>query len=335
MVPVATMLVTGACNTLLMKFLVRQVASPGPGLPPANFDYPFFQTLLMMLGELMCLAAFALTYVGSGSKAAGKAPPSGIMAIPVSCDWAATTLVNAAYVMIPASTIQMCRGCIVIFTCFLSVTVLQRRQKLYQYFGVFLVALGISIVSFEAVLEGRHQAGVAHSTALVGIGLCLAGQLFQSSMLVIEEKFLSSYTVPPLQMVGLEGFFGCLIGLVLLPALQMTGVEKSTEAFHMLQTDGWVQFGCLASMCSIALFNWSGVTVTQQASAVARSTIDVSRTSIIWMVELALRWNTFSWLQLSGFIVLVIGTMVYNGILRIPALDRMEEKPLLEEGCKA
>eukprot|EP00929_Paragymnodinium_shiwhaense_P118851 TRINITY_DN90748_c0_g1_i1.p1 TRINITY_DN90748_c0_g1~~TRINITY_DN90748_c0_g1_i1.p1 ORF type:complete len:342 (-),score=98.26 TRINITY_DN90748_c0_g1_i1:79-1104(-) len=333
-VPVATMLVTGACNTLLMKFLVRQTASPAPGLAPTNFDYPFFQTLLMMLGELMCLGAFFLSG-GAGNKA-GKAPPSGIMAIPVSCDWAATTLVNAAYVMIPASTIQMCRGCIVVFTCFLSVTVLKRRQQLFQYFGVFLVAMGISIVSLEAVLEGRSSSSnLTHSTALVGIGLCLAGQIFQSSMLVIEERFLSSYTVPPLQMVGLEGFFGCLIGLVLLPALQVSGVEKSSEAMHMLATNGWVQFGCLASMCSIALFNWSGVTVTQQASAVARSTIDVSRTSIIWMVELALHWNTFSWLQLSGFVVLVLGTMVYNGILKIPGLERAEEKPLIEEGCKA
>jgi len=328
--PVAVMLVTGACNTLLMKFLCLQSASPGPGLAPASFDFPFFQTMLMMMGELMCLGAYA---VSTKTKSDRSLSTPWIMAIPVSCDWAATTLVNAAYMLLPASTIQMCRGCVVIFTTLLSVTVLKRRQEPHQYLGVALVAVGISIVSLEAVLFGKVSSTV-HEAAWVGICLCIAGQLFQSSMLVIEEKFLSSYSIPPLQMVGLEGLFGCAIGVVLLTTLQKTGMEKSTEAMHMMHSSGWVQFGCIASMFSIAFFNWSGVTVTQQASAVARSTIDVSRTSIIWVIELALRWNTFSWLQLAGFTVLVLGTLIYNAIIRVPALDRLEAKRLLETPCK-
>lgn len=329
--PVGVMLFTGACNTLLMKLLVRQSVSPAPGSPPANFDYPFFQTMLMMLGELMCLAAFAMS---QKSKADKTFSTPWIMAIPVSCDWAATTLVNAAYVVIPASTIQMCRGCVVVFTCFLSVFVLKRRQEPHQYLGVSLVALGITIVSLEAVLYGSTSSTV-HEAPWIGIALCVAGQFFQSSMLVIEEKFLSSHTIPPLQMVGLEGLFGCFIGVVLLTFLQRTGMEKSTEAMYMLQSSGWLQFGCIASMFSIAFFNWSGVTVTQQASAVARSTIDVSRTSLIWIAELVLRWNTFSWLQLAGFTILVIGTLIYNAIIRVEALERREAKPLIDQQANA
>jgi len=333
--PVAVMLVTGACNTLLMKFLVRQEAPTCLGCPPTNFDFPFFQTLLMMLGELMCLGVFFLQPKEKGKQAL-SAP--WIMALPVSCDWAATTTVNAAYVMIPASTIQMCRGCVVIFTCFLSVTVLKRRQEARQYFGVVLVALGITIVSAEAIVYGTGGAssGTTHSAAWVGICLCIAGQVFQSTMLVVEEKFLSQHHVPPLQMVGLEGFFGCIIGVVLLTTLQRTGIEKSTEALYMLHSSGWIQFGCIASMFSIAFFNWSGVTVTQQASAVARSTIDVSRTSIIWVLELAMRWNTFSWLQLLGFSMLVCGTLIYNGIVKLAFLEKSEEeKPIVDAAQKA
>jgi len=279
MLPATVMLVTGACNTLLMKFLTRQVAAPGPGMAPTNFDYPFFQTMLMMLGELMCLGVFLL----KPKDLAKQTVPPWIMVIPVSCDWAATTFVNAAYVMIPASTIQMCRGCIVLFTCFLSVTVLGRRQEPYHYAGVALVAIGISIVSLEAVLFSGPEKSV-DSPRWMGLMFCIVGQLFQSSMIVVEEKFLKTYTVPPLQMVGLEGFFGTLIGCVLLIGLQATGLEKASEAFYMLEVDSKVQIGVVASMFSIAFFNWSGVTVTQRASAVARSTIDVSRPAIIWVV---------------------------------------------------
>jgi hypothetical protein len=44
-------------------------------------------------------------------------------------------------------------------------------------------------------------------------------------------------------------------------------------------------------------------------SATARSTIDCSRTVLIWFVSLYLGWETFKWLQLLGFGVLVYGTL--------------------------
>jgi len=317
------MLLTGACNTLLMKFLVMQVVSPAPGAPPVGFDYPFFQTMLMMIGELLCLGAFYQSVWSSGNKAAlglDTPFPKWIMLLPVSCDWAATTLVNAAYVILPASVIQMCRGCIVLFTAAFSVLFLKRRLRAHHWAGVAMVALGITIVSLQVLLYSAG--GVQYSTpAWIGISLVLGAQFFQATMLVVEEKFLGQYTVPPLQMVGLEGLFGCGLGIVALTILQHTGVEKVSEPLYMISNSTAVQLGCVLSMLSIAFFNWSGVTVTQRASAVARSTIDVSRTALIWVVELALMWNTFSWMQLVGFVVLVAGTLVYNELIIIPGIE--------------
>lgn len=312
----SVMLITGACNTLLMKFMCLQVASPGAGLATRAFDFPFFQTMLMMIGELLCLGAFVATSVG---KTPAVDFPKWIMVLPVTCDWSATTLVNAAYVILPASTIQMCRGCIVLFTCLFSVVFLGRRQEVHHYVGVFLVALGITIVSLQAVLEPSAASTVAHAEpAYLGISLVIGAQLFQASMLVIEEKYLSKYEVPPLQMVGLEGLFGSVFGIILLLNLQYWNVESSTEAMNMISSSTALQLAAVGSIFSIAFFNWSGVSVTMTASAVARSTIDVSRTAIIWTVELALRWNAFSWMQLVGFAVLIVGTLTYNAIIRLP-----------------
>lgn len=322
---VGVMLVSGTCNTILMKLLCRQTASPGPGMAPIPFDFPFFQTLLMMIGELMCLGAYELSRERKHARAAF---PRGIMLLPVCCDWTATTLVNAAYMVLPASTIQMCRGCIVMFTCAFSVGFLGRTQERYHYAGVLLVALGITIVSIEALLYAT-DASMPMSTTLFGIGLCVAGQIFQAGMLVIEEKFLSNYTVPPLQMVGFEGMFGCLIGIVLMAGLTRTGYESAPQAMWMVEHNPVIMAGAVASMFSIAFFNWSGVTVTSQSSATARATIDVSRTALIWVVELALAWNTFSLLQFCGFVVLVTGTLIYNHILVIKVLEPAAEKQAL------
>lgn len=69
---------------------------------------------------------------------------------------------------------------------------------------------------------------------------------------------------------------------------------------------------------SIASFNAFGVAVTKNASSAQRSTIDTSRTVLIWVVQLATGAEHFDPIQLVGFILLVIGTLVYNEIVIIP-----------------
>jgi hypothetical protein len=69
---------------------------------------------------------------------------------------------------------------------------------------------------------------------------------------------------------------------------------------------------------SIALFNATGVAITKYASAAQRSTIDTSRTLLIWMVSLGLGWETFLPWELLGFVFLVIGTFIYNEIVVVP-----------------
>merc|ERR1719247_1389046 len=151
-----------------------------------SFDFPFFQTLLMMIGELMCLGAFAYTHATKKGGMATRNFNQLIIAVPVSCDWMATTLVNAAYVMIPASTIQMCRGCVVLFTCLFSVVFLGREQQRFHYAGVALVAIGITIVSLDAVLHGHSEStGLTVTAAWFGVFLCIVGQVFQAMMMMM------------------------------------------------------------------------------------------------------------------------------------------------------
>merc|ERR1719271_1821209 len=274
------MLISGTCNTLLMKFMVMQQVPTADGAKSEGFDYLYFQTLLMMIGEFLCLFVY---YAQSRDQNFNFTEvPKSIFAVACIFDWTATTLVNMAYVCIPASVVQMTRGAIVIFTCLLSVLFLGRRQYKYHIVGVSFVALGITLVSLSTFFnpaQGVVQQ-VSAATKIFGISLCLGAQVFQASMLVYEEKIMSKYTVPPLLVVGMEGTFGIIFGVTLLAFLNLMRIEN-----------------------------------TQGASAVARSTIDVSRTILIWAVELSLGWNSFNMLQLAGFIVLALGTMIYNRLI--------------------
>jgi len=77
----------------------------------------------------------------------------------------------------------------------------------------------------------------------------------------------------------------------------------------------------IGSFLAVAVFNYAGATVTQKASATARTTIQMSSTITIWMVELSVGWHTFSYIQLVGFMFVAAGTVLYNRIVVVPFLE--------------
>jgi hypothetical protein len=74
----------------------------------------------------------------------------------------------------------------------------------------------------------------------------------------------------------------------------------------------------LLTLAFVSGFNYFGLSVTRSVSATARSTIDTCRTLFIWLVSLALGWESFKWLQVVGFMMLVYGTFLFNDIVRPP-----------------
>lgn len=57
------------------------------------------------------------------------------------------------------------------------------------------------------------------------------------------------------------------------------------------------------------------------------------RTLFIWIVSLLLGWESFSWVQVVGFVIMVTGTFYFNGVLRWPFItsdvEGSERTPLL------
>jgi hypothetical protein len=74
-------------------------------------------------------------------------------------------------------------------------------------------------------------------------------------------------------------------------------------------------------------FNFFGLSVTRTVSATSRSTIDTCRTLFIWVVSLGLGWETFKWLQVLGFALLVYGTFLFNDLIRPPLKSCVERRP--------
>ena len=105
---------------------------------------------------------------------------------------------------------------------------------------------------------------------------------------------MGDYYLDPLKVVGLEGLWGLLITIIMLVIFQQIEckskelcyygkLEDTTRAFQDFGAN-WVIILLSVLICfSIASFNAFGVTVTKNASSAQRSTIDTSRTVLVWI----------------------------------------------------
>ena len=80
----------------------------------------------------------------------------------------------------------------------------------------------------------------------------------------------------------------------------------------------WLVIETIGSILSVACFNCCGIATTKYASAAQRSTIDTSRTLLVWIFSCLLLHEPFMPLCIPGFVMLVFGTLMYNEIVVIP-----------------
>ena len=101
-------------------------------------------------------------------------------------------------------------------------------------------------------------------------------------------------------------------------------LENFIFAVKQIANNSKLLFYVILYIISIATFNVSGVSVTKYVSSVARAVVDTIRTIIVWTYFLVIPWvpektrEKFSYVQLVGFAVLVVGTLIFNEIFVLP-----------------
>ncbi|KAL7416043.1 hypothetical protein BDY24DRAFT_380871 [Mrakia frigida] len=264
---------------------------------------------------------------------------------PAVCDICGTTLMNYGLILTPVSLYQMTRGSLVLFVGALSVIFLRRRLFLYQWLSLVGVMIGVALVGLSGALKPSSEKGLqvpeapeSEGQIFLGILLIMFAQLFTATQFVVEEKVMGTHSVEPLLAVGLEGTFGLLTTAFAMPILHYFFAAKSSyfdvyRLYHQVFETPLVWQLSLAIMLSISSFNYFGLSVTRVLSATARSTIDTCRTCLIWAASLFLGWEHIlfpsSFVQLSGFSLLVWFTLIFNGIVSPPyfkpAIELREE----------
>ncbi|XP_021378022.1 solute carrier family 35 member F6-like [Mizuhopecten yessoensis] len=345
------MLVTGSINTLSKK---AQNDCRAPGYPdhkangttsPHDFNHPWFQTLIMFIGETICLIGFCVVRkrdrdrwrAESHINAAEMPHPNRliqlVVAFPTVCDLVGTSLAGIGLVYVDASVWQMLRGSIIIFAGILSRIFLKRQLGCIKWTGMFFTMGGLVLVGCSSIFKADSSNRNAGNTIL-GIILIISSQIVSASQMIIEETFLKKKSLHPLQVVGLEGSYGVIfMSVIVLPAMYYipgsdvnNSYENSLDALYQIANDSRLLVFCLLYLLSIAFYNYFGLAVTKSLTAVHRTLIDACRTIIVWGIDLFVYYafdkgfgepfdKTYGLLQVDGFLFLLIGTALYNNLV--------------------
>lgn len=343
---------TGCLNSLFTKYQDNQcVRNCDSDVDRVNFEQPTLQTLQMFVGELSVFLVYQ--YVYRRRKDYQPIEPeddlgwweSAKLAVPLLCDLCATTLLNIGLIYTPVSIYQMTRGLVVLFVAIMLVVFLKRRITKLEWLALIVVTVGVAIVGYSGSRTASAQL-VEEESALVVFGIILIALAvaIMSIQFVFEEHLLSKRAISPLKLVYIEGFFGfsiLLVAMIILnfvvgaiepPKQFLHSAFNVREAFSQMYSSKEVLYSSVLIMVSIASFNFCGITLTQQLSATARSTIDTCRTLLVWLLAIIMGWEQFHFLQFFGFAVLVFGTLCFNGVLTpetwawVP--DSLKERPV-------
>ena len=164
------------------------------------------------------------------------------------------------------------------------------------------------------------------SDPAIGDILVICSQLISSVQLVYAEKILRQYSIHPLEAVGWEGFYGLIIMSALLVPLSYIQVpcswsnspsppwtiEDPIDGFVQLGNNGLLIFELSAYLVAVGLYSYGIFSVTKEFSATTKMVFDAIKAVTVWITSLCIGWETFNYLQLIGFIIIMAGVSSYN-----------------------
>jgi len=247
----------------------------------------------------------------------------------------------ASLVYIDASVAEMLISGLELTLSVVAARVIRKRMvSRSRWVGVIIVAIGVVII--ERANKRKHQQprqsddtteakqydnNVTHSSAQdVTIGVILI--ILQSILSVLqdigEEIFMQATTFPAMMMLGMEGLYGFVIGLVIYSTIgDKFGIEDVDDTMSMLMKNATLRWWLLGLPFLFLVTGIFNIKATEVTSAMTRNVWKNLRTVLVWIIALCIfylgndsdygeAWHVpESWYILLGFSVMTSGIVVY------------------------
>ncbi|GAB1220237.1 hypothetical protein ENUP19_0050G0013 [Entamoeba nuttalli] len=328
--------------TITLSKLLYNTTTKGRYEKEHQFEHPMFLTFMMFVGMMLCLFIHIImtliipeddkkNYIQINKRSPFRGEVLFALIGPALCDFLGGYLMNVGLMYVTSSVFQMMRGSVIIFTALLTVFVRKSQLKNNQIFAIFLVIIALAVVGGSAfagnssVIKGESKVW----DVVIGISFITSAMFLQALQTIMEEKYLQDLQIPPLVVVGLEGFYGILLsvpGMILLQMVPIPFYDDNIDAIISLR-EKHVLIVVIIYAFSVTLFNITGMIITRSLTAMVRNILDPCRMISIWFLSVLmyyifnkkygepLGWQTA--LQVLGFLLLTFGLFIYTGVIKL------------------
>jgi hypothetical protein len=219
----------------------------------------------------------------------------------------------------------MVKSSIVGFSAIFSCLFLSRKFLRKEWFAIVSILLGTTVIIWSVLND--------HPSYLGPIFLIVA-QLFVASQFILEEYLMDRYQLDPVRAMGIEGVFGIVLlgGALVVGCFFGQDVLDITEGLKELFGTSVLWQSALLLSFMVAVFNFFSLAVSTNVGIPGRSMIDslrygqikrkglfdnhLYRTVLTWIIAVYYGWDVFSWIELAGFGVLLLGIFIFNGVFK-------------------
>jgi len=351
-----SMVIFGSAITLVKKAQNESSAHDKEG-NYVPFKHAWLQTTIMSLGECVCIMGFFYflwsdrkhkslsgiqtePFLSYGPSVDVKPryqhrcfqwsllPPSAVKVF-------ASGILGVGLIYTKASIWQMLGGSFFIFKMISSNFCYGKRPEPYHYVVFTCTFIGIVFVAAAGVLEGET------GDAVFGIVCTLLGQFVLAVWLSMEEKLLKDRNFHPMNVLGMEGFFGLLLMIcIVLPVTTALpqyplGDTNLGRVFHDNVFDGLymmrnnlniLYFG-IVYFFSTTAYSTLRTYIERRMTPIHKALFEPLHMAIIWCVELLIpavglaefgeRNTYYSFLEFGGFLLLLTGSLIANKVVRL------------------
>ena len=316
------------------------------------FRKPWFQTWLMFLGMAL---AFFNTPTAADCACPKPKPGKGIkgwplfrvISIPSLCDMIATVLQNIGLLYLPPSVWQMTRGSILLFTALFAIFYRKKKLHAIDWVGVCTTILGIIVVGISSVLSSGSSDSTSDSTSnspvylhIIAMVLVFLAQGLQAYQTILEEELLHDIDATEYEVISYEGLWGIfLCTFIAMPIANIVpeswgeGLFESTIETGLMISNSIPIFIAVIIYCAtIVFYNIAGMQVTNFSSAIHRNIYEAIRSATVWVVSVIVHYiapnsgageslSLMSLVQLLGFSISILGSFIYNRVIKLPFFD--------------
>lgn len=328
---------TNTGRSLMSKVVLHEKSKCIDG-EEREFQKPFTQTFIMFIGESLVFLPQLWLWRGYDKKI--HFPKRTFLQVflpfvPAFCDLTATVLNVYGLTYTPISIDVMLDGANIIFTTLLSMIFLKNKVHGFEWLAIFFSVVSIVMVSLASINQPDSR-NLSTKQKVMGCLLIILSNLFNAGQNVSMEKFLDKLDI--FEVIGYQGFWGLVVmSFIVWPVIYFipgsdpkanggTCVENILDSFVMLKNSKKLTIECVFYILFFFLNNVGIIFVIFYTSAINYTIVSNIRSLLVWIITLIIHrcdstlvygeaWTRWSWLQLSGFIVNVFATLIFNRVV--------------------